>query len=144
VRFLNLNTNMFRQTVRTALASVRTNLIVPFLKVGVLNAAFGYFVFALIYLMFGRYQAAVIVATVAGVLFNFVTTGRWVFRNASLIRIIPFALGYAAIMIVNVLVIDLGVALGIDPLLGQILAIPVIVVLSFLINDRLVFRATRA
>ena len=56
-------------------------LFVKFVLVGILNTAFGYLVFALLLFLGLHYTLAVILSTIAGVLFNFKTTGTLVFKN---------------------------------------------------------------
>lgn len=53
-----------------------------FLIIGALNTLFGFGVFYLLLLAHLRPGPALAVATVLGVLFNFMTTGRVVFENA--------------------------------------------------------------
>lgn len=54
---------------------------IKFLFVGVLNTLFGYGVFALFNFLNFHYGLSTLLATIAGVLFNFKTTGIIVFKN---------------------------------------------------------------
>lgn len=110
-----------------------------FLVVGVLNTAFGYGVFALVYLATGSHRIAIVVATMAGVVFNFMTTGRLVFDNRRLRAFLPFILGYAVTGGLNIVIVDLIVAAGVGALWAQLVALPVVVLTSYAINDRVVF-----
>ena len=60
-------------------------LFVKFVLVGILNTAFGYLVFALLLFLGLHYTLAVILSTIAGVLFNFKTTGTLVFKMLGII-----------------------------------------------------------
>jgi putative flippase GtrA len=113
--------------------------LIGFVLVGILNTAFGYGVFAALYAVTGWHRVAIVLATVIGVVFNFFTTGRLVFRNAAMGRLVPFALGYGVVLVVNIVLVDAANSVGISPFLGQALALPVTVCLAFVINDRLVF-----
>jgi putative flippase GtrA len=111
-----------------------------FLAVGVLNTAFGYSVFAALYLLSGgMHRMAITVATVIGVAFNYFTTGRLVFANRGLAALVPFVLGYAAVLALNILAVDLLVDARFSALAAQLVCLPVVVLCSYLINDRLVF-----
>src|SRR4051794_16854283 len=52
-----------------------------FLAVGILNTAFGYGVFAGLYLLGGSHRVSIVIATGFGVVFNYFTMGRLVFTG---------------------------------------------------------------
>ena len=111
-----------------------------FLVVGIINTAFGYSVFAALYLVSGgMHRMAITVATVIGVAFNYFTTGRLVFANRGLAALGPFVLGYAAVLALNIIAVDLLVDAQFSALVAQLVCLPFIVLCSYLINDRLVF-----
>jgi putative flippase GtrA len=112
---------------------------VLFLLVGVLNTAVGYGLFAMIYLLTQSHRVAVVIATILGVLFNFCSTGWIVFDNRSGRALIPFVLGYAVTLGANFILLELLVRSSIDPLIAQAACLPVVVVLGYLINSRIVF-----
>jgi putative flippase GtrA len=122
---------------------VRSGLLIRFLAIGFVNTAFGYGLFAVLYAISQSHRAAILLATAAGTIFNFFTTGRLVFSDAKLSRLVPFVLCYGLVAAVNIVLVDLGVAVGLNPFIGQALALPVTVGLAFVINDRIVFRRTR-
>lgn len=121
----------------------RRDLLIRFLAIGFVNTASGYGLFAVLYAISQSHRAAIVLATAAGTMFNFLTTGRLVFSNAKLSRLVPFVLCYGFVAAVNIALVDLGVAVGLNPFIGQALALPVTVGLAFVINDRIVFRRTR-
>jgi len=113
---------------------------VRFVLVGGLNTLVGYSLFAVLFLLSGDHRLALLVATVLGVLFNFVTTGRLVFGNRSWGRLPLFVGIYALSFALNLGALELLIAAGVAPLLGQLLVLPAVVVLSFLGNRLVVFR----
>jgi putative flippase GtrA len=121
----------------------RRDLLIRFVAIGFVNTAFGYGLFAVLYATSQSYRAAIVLATAGGTLFNFLTTGRLVFSNAKLSRLVPFVLCYGFVAAVNIALVDLGVAVGLNPFIGQAFALPVTVGLAFVINDRIVFRRIR-
>ena len=113
---------------------------VRFVLVGGLNTLVGYSLFAVLFLLSDDHRLALLVATVLGVLFNFVTTGRLVFGNRRWGRLPLFVGLYALTFALNLGALELLVAAGVAPLLGQLLVLPAVVVLSFLGNRLVVFR----
>ncbi|RXG85486.1 GtrA family protein [Bradyrhizobium zhanjiangense] len=111
--------------------------------VGIVNTAFGYALFALFYLLLGSHQFAITLATACGVVFNFHSTGRLVFRSRRLSAFLPFVAGYGTVWLANILLLDELLALAISPLAGQLLALPLLAQLSYVINRYLVFGRPR-
>lgn len=111
-----------------------------FLTVGALNALFGYLCYALLIFVGLHYSLAALLSTVAGVLFNFCTTGRIVFGNRDISLLWRFAGVYAVIYGVNVIVLKTCKALAVDLYLAGALLIPPMAVLAFLLNRKFVFR----
>ena len=115
---------------------------VRFLLVGVLNTAFGYALFALFILLGASSAVALAGATILGVAFNFRTIGRLVFNNRDA-RLLPrFVLSYAVYFLINLACLHGLASLGISPLLAQLVLLPWLSTLNFLLLRRLVF--TRA
>ncbi|WGR93372.1 GtrA family protein [Bradyrhizobium sp. ISRA443] len=116
---------------------------VKFVLVGIGNTAFGYLLFALLYLLLGSHQLDITLAAACGVVFNFHSTGRLVFRNRKLSALLPFMAGYTAVWLVNILLLNELTALAISPPAAQLLALPLLVLLSYAINRYLVFGRRR-
>jgi putative flippase GtrA len=112
---------------------------VRFLAVGSLNFLFYYTTFAALHLLELSPTAAVVIATVVAVLFNFCTTGRIVFRDDRL-RILPrFVAVYAVQCLLNVLFLRLLIAAGLPVLVAEALVIGVLAILTFVALKQLVF-----
>lgn len=88
---------------------------VRFLAVGAVNTAFGYLAYAALLWLGLHYAAAVVVGTVLGVMFNFMTTGTLVFDGLSAGRFARFVGAYAVTCGVNILCLRLLTGLGLDP-----------------------------
>jgi putative flippase GtrA len=112
---------------------------VRFLLVGGLNTLFGYGLFAGLYIFSHQRQGSLVVATVIGAVFNFFTTGRLVFANRGYRMLIPFVLGYAVVLGANMVLLEVLARLGAPTLIAQAIALPAMVVLSYLINRYAVF-----
>lgn len=115
--------------------------LVRFLVIGAVNTAFSYVIYALLVLIGLHYSLATLISTILGIIFNFFTTGRIVFRNMDNRRIIRFILVYALTYLVNVLFLKWLVdGLSMDKLLaGALVTLPV-ALLSYYLNSIWTFR----
>lgn len=111
-----------------------------FLAVGVLNSLFGYGCFAFLIFLGLHYSLALLLATVAGVLFNFKTTGYLVFRSSDNRLIFRFAATYAIVYIANVSILKSLLLVGVDLYYGGAILILPMAALSFILNKRFVFK----
>lgn len=109
-----------------------------FLLAGAVNTAFGYAAYGVLVLLGLIPQVAVVGSTILGILFNFVSAGT-VFGTRSLTHLPRFLLAYGAILVANVLVLDLLLRAGVGPFLGQGIAVCALVPLNFLLMRRFVF-----
>ena len=66
-----------------------------FLCVGLLNTLFGYSIFAFFLRIGVHFTISALISTIAGILFNFTTFGRIVFKNKSYSNIPKFVFIYA-------------------------------------------------
>ena len=114
---------------------------VRFILVGGLNTVFGYLVFAGLTGLGWRDFVAVPVAAAAGVAFNFVTFGKLVFESLDRRHLPRFLLGYAGIYVCNVTGLRALARLGLSAYLAQAVLVVPLAILSYVINDRWVFRA---
>lgn len=110
-----------------------------FLAVGALNALFGYGCFALLIFAGVHYTAAVLLATIAGALFNFKTTGRLVFGSSDNRRLFRFLAVYAVVYAVNVTLLKVLLLAGLGPYVGGALLVLPVALLAFILMKRLVF-----
>ena len=113
---------------------------VKFLAVGALNTLFGYCVFAGLVLAGLHPMPALVLTYVVGVLFNYVTFGRLVFRHRSTRAFARFIGAYVVIYFFNLALFHGATALGAGPLLAQALCVPVVALFSFLLFKLHVFR----
>lgn len=114
-----------------------------FIAVGVLNTAFGYLVFAAGIILGLSPELALLVATILGVTFNFLTTGRLVFNSRDAGRLPRFVLVYAAIYALNALALRALVNAGIPSLYAQPILMPIVTIVTFLSMRRFVFQEAR-
>lgn len=112
---------------------------VRFLVVGAINTAFGYAVFATSIATGASPLTALVLTYAIGVPFNYLTTGRFVFRRAGA-AFIRFVVAYVVIYAFNVVLYKVVAATGANPLLVQALCVPVVAVFSFLLFRFHVFK----
>jgi putative flippase GtrA len=111
-----------------------------FAAVGIVNTAFGYLVYALMLSIGLGYATASAVATVIGVLFNFKTTGVFVFRSHENRLILRFFGVYVVVYCANLTGLWLLDQSGVDPYTAGLITLLPAAVIAFLLNKNLVFK----
>jgi putative flippase GtrA len=113
---------------------------IRFLLVGGINTIFGYGLFAFFIYVNLHYSVALLLSTILGVLFNFKTTGKLVFKSSDNRLIVRFFAVYGMVYVINVGLLKGFQWLGLNfYIAGAILVLP-LSVLSFLLNRRFVFK----
>ena len=114
---------------------------VKFLLIGILNTTFGYGLFSLFIYVRLHYSLAVLLSTIFGVMFNFKTIGKLVFKSDDNSLIFKFIFVYIITYFLNIFFLWLFKRLGFDNMYinGFVLLIPLAAV-SFLLNKFFVFR----
>ena len=115
-------------------------LFVKFILVGILNTAFGYLVFALLLFLGLHYTLAVILSTVAGVLFNFKTTGTLVFKNHNNKLIFKFVAVYIITTTLGIIILRMAELAQINLYLAGLVSTGICAIISFLLNKNWVFK----
>ena len=115
-----------------------------FLIAGGINTLFYYGVYALLIRLGVPYPAAVVLATVCGVAFNFNTFGRFVFKQFESRLISRFAAVYAVLALTNIAGIKLFELCGLPNryIAGAVLTLPV-ALLGYFLNKTFVFTGVR-
>ncbi len=126
--------------IARSIAAMRHSRFLRFLAVGVVNTLVGYLLFAAFIALGAPPLSAAMASTALGALFNFGSIGHLVFRNAD-VALLPRFLGvYAGQYAVNGgLLTGLG-AMGIAPLLAQLLSIPWLAVGTYFAMRHFVYR----
>jgi len=118
---------------------VPSSEFIRFVLVGILNTLFGYSIFALLIFLQLNYAAALLLATIMGVFFNFKTIGKLVFKSSDNKLIFRFAGVYTVAYLLNLgLIFALSFWISNRYLEQAILAFPV-ALFSYYLNKRLVF-----
>lgn len=137
---------MMRALMARALELARMRLwrlrFARFLVVGAVNTLFGYGVFFVLLRAGLAPTAALAFATIIGVLFNFVTTGRVVFETAEASRLWRFLGVYGLVFLLNAALLDAAIRLGVAAAIAQALLLLPCVALSYVLNRAFVFSAT--
>jgi putative flippase GtrA len=129
-------------TAVTLLGKFSDPKLVKFLATGLLNTAFGYAVYAGLLFLTVPYLAALFVATIAGVIFNYFSFGRIVFNGHGGWRIFgKFVAAYVLIYGVNAAVLSgLTNHFLLNPYLGQAICMPLGVLLSWILMNHWVYK----
>lgn len=115
-------------------------LFVKFILVGVLNTIFGYGAFALLLYLGLHYSLAVILSTIAGILFNFKTTGTLVFKNYDNKLIFKFVSVYALTCGVGIMFLKAADMMHINLYFAGLISTGFCAIISFILNKNWVFR----
>ena len=116
-----------------------SNRIVRFIAVGALNTVFGLTVYSVFIWCGSPTWLALIGGNLAGLAFNFVTTGGLVFADLSPRRIPAFAAVYIGTYLLNLgLIHGLSAIIG-GPILSQVVLTPIMAVIAYLLMSRVVF-----
>lgn len=119
--------------------------VARFLATGLLNTAFGYGIYAALVLAGMPYLPALVLATILGVVFNYFSFGRLAFKAKTDAAGMPRFFGaYGVALAFNAALLwGAHNALGLGPLLAQLVCIPPTVVVTFLLLDRWAFARAR-
>lgn len=115
-------------------------LFVKFILVGVLNTAFGYMAYALLLFLGLHYTLAVVLSTIAGVLFNFKTTGTIVFKNNNNKLIFKFVAVYAITTTLGIIILRMAELARINLYLAGLVSTGICAIIAFLLNKNWVFK----
>lgn len=113
--------------------------LLRFLIIGLGNTAFGYTLYLLGLWLGVPYLGALIISTIFGAIFNFFTTGRIVFGSRASERIFRFLASYCVTLSLNLAFLRWLVEAGVAKTYAQAILLPIVVMLSFLLNKHLVF-----
>lgn len=124
----------------TSMKEIDFNRLIRFGFIGVLNTAFGYSLFSFLIFIGLHYSMAILVGTVIGVIFNFFTTSRIVFKSKDNALIIRFVLVYVVQYTLNVGLFKLLKTFGWnDYITGAILLLPMAII-SYILLSTFVYR----
>ena len=111
-----------------------TRQFLKFLLIGGLNTLFGYSLFALFIFLGIHFTLASLLSTILGILFNFKTTGGFVFQNKNNRLIYRFFVVYTVVYLLNIALLKLLNSNGFDLYFaGAIITLPLAIV-TFLLN----------
>lgn len=114
-----------------------------FLIAGGVNTLFGFSVYSALILAHVVPWLGLLLASVAGVLFNFMTTGAFVFRTKLQGRLLRFFAAYGVVYLINLALISVLRQWSSNEIVSQaILSLPM-AVFSYLLLQRFVFTAPR-
>lgn len=117
---------------------------VKYLFVGFLNTIFSYAVYAFIVTLTGRPRFSLALSYIIGILFNFQTTGRIVFKNNDDRLIVKFFLCYLTTFFINSYSLETLVnTVGMDKYSSQAVLVFPIAMISFLLLKNFVFKETK-
>jgi putative flippase GtrA len=113
---------------------------VRFILAGLLNTGVGYLIYAVGVVAGLRPDIALIGAFAFALIFNYFTHARLVFRRSGSAIFTRFVVAYVAIYFINLVILRAILSLGTGALLAQAIALPFVVVCTFVIFKLAVFK----
>lgn len=108
---------------------------------GVLNTAFGFGLYSLLVLLGLAVPLALLLATVAGVFFNFLTFGGYAFQRLQIRRLPRFLVAYGGIYVFNLALLEgLRRVTGLGPIVAQLACLVIVAPTAYLILKAKVFK----
>ena len=114
---------------------------VHFLLVGAINTCFGYLIYASMVFIGFRPSVALLIATILGVTFNFMSFGKVVFKKLAWKRIPYFVAIYVVNYLGNIVLLGEVQRFIPSPYLAQAVILPLSVIFLFFMLGRFVFGA---
>lgn len=111
-----------------------------FIFVGVINTIFGYSIYWLLLRLNLHFTISLLIASIIGILFNFHTTGKFVFANTEQQLLKKFFYVYLLLYIINVASIKMLCILNISPSIAGAIALVPNAVIAFILQKKMVFR----
>ena len=119
---------------------VWSNRFLRFLIVGGINTLFGYLVFSVFILLQIHYAIASLMSTILGILFNFFTTGRIVFKNSDPKLIYKFFGVYGISYLIGLFFLRIFNTYQVNMLIAGAIMILPMAILSYFLNRTFVFK----
>ena len=120
-------------------AQISESRIARFCAVGIINTAFSYIIFAILASVSDRYNLILLISTVLGIIFAFQNSKRFVFRSQRPGRFPYYVLGYGFAFVINLITLNGFLMIGFNALAAQAVSIPIVIVVSYVINATIVF-----
>jgi len=113
-----------------------------FITTGIINTIFSYVIYATLTYFKVQSSYALLFSTIAGVIFNYFSYKGVVFKkNASLTSFVKHLLAYSIIYFLNVILLLFSIKLFTsNPYFAQLICIPILVILSWILMNKWVFK----
>lgn len=118
---------------------LRGNRFMRFLVAGGMNTLFGFIAYSLLIAAEMAVWLALLIGMLLGTVFNFFTTGGYVFRELSWHRFPRFILCYLLVYFINLELIELTLTLLSNKILSQAILVFPMAILSYFLMARFVF-----
>lgn len=131
---------MFGQRVWSEMSELNWfNQFFRFVVIGGVNTVVGYLIFAFFVFVGFHYSIASLFATILGVMFNFKTTGKFVFGNHNNRLIFRFIGVYLIAYLLQVVALNVLLKHNVDLFLAGALVIGPVAIVTFILNKKFVF-----
>lgn len=129
----------YSRLIYTTNYSLRENRFIRFLIAGGVNTLFGFAVYSAAISTGTAVWLSLLAGTLAGTVFNFFTTGGYVFRELSLTSFYRFIICYLLVYVINLVLIDLLSKWVGNKIVCQLILTLPMAIFSYLLMARYVF-----
>ena len=123
----------------TAITQIGDSRIARFCAVGLVNTTFSYGIFAILTSISDHHDVNLLISTVLGIIFAYGNSKRFVFKSRRTGRFLHYVAGYALAFVVNLITLNGFIKVGLNALAAQAISMPIVVVVSYVINATIVF-----
>ena len=115
--------------------------VIKFTYIGIINTLFGYSIYAILVFFEIPYLTSLVLANIIGIIFNYFSTGRLVFKSTgNLFIFLKFFSAYIITYLINSILLCFFInSFNFNLYYGQLLCLPLIVILNWLFLNYWVF-----
>jgi putative flippase GtrA len=136
---VGLQNNILWKKYKNLYEYFNNNILRRFIIIGVINTLFGFLLFSISILYGATTWFALIISTSFGTIFNFITTGKYVFMKLNVSQFPSFFICYIIIYFINYLLIEILFQWIGSKIFSQFILIPPIAIFSYILMNRVVF-----
>ena len=116
--------------------------LIKFISVGATNTIAGYSVYALLIMLNISYLTSLLLATIIGVVFNYFSIGRLVFKSeGGSITFVKFVVTYGIIYLINAAALSTLITIfQVGAYVGQVLCVPISAFISWILMNYWVYK----
>ena len=122
---------------KNLIKNIDLETFLKFIIAGIVNTFFGYSIYWILLMLNMHFTVALLIASIIGILFNFYTTGTYVFNNNNIKLLKKFIAIYLFIYVINLVGIKILIYFGFTPSISGLFMQPSIALLGFILQKKI-------